>query len=228
MQKPISSLMAVSALALASFASAQVQPGSLSIKGGETFTVGQVVDVSLIQTLGHNNGKYDFYYSKDNGTKWTEIIGNYQGPKEDGATVTYKWTVPNAVTTQGMFRACEMAGGECLDPAYILKSGAFSIVPVGTGLNQAGSKTGSAPSMSYATETRSLETSFELGAAQKVTLQAFDGRGRLLATLLDGRREAGIHHLSLFSNRLETVSGQVLFRLTLGGDAFTSVVNILR
>ena len=224
MKNHIPSLLAV--LSFASLASAQLQVGSLSIKGGETFTVGQVVDVSVIQTYGKNNGKYDFYFSKDNGTKWTELVGNYQGPKEDGATVTWKWTVGNTPTTQGMFRVCELAGGECTDPAYVLKSGAFTIVAAGTGLVQAGA--GAAPFLGYDAATRSLNAAFDLAVAQDATVRAYDAGGRLLATLLEGRQEAGSHRYSLFSNRLEAVAGPVIFKLTLGREEFSRVVDALR
>jgi hypothetical protein len=217
----------IAALSMASLAAAQLQQGSLSIKGGESFKVGQIVPVTFIQTLGHTNGTFDFYYSKDNGTKWTEIIGNWQGPKEDGATITYQWTVPNAVTAQGQFRTCEMAGGECLDPTYILKSGTFSIVSA-TGINQAGAASAAGPSLSFDAATRSLDASFTLGSAEKVTLQVFDAGGQVMATLLDGRQEAGAHHLSLFSNAMEAASGHLMFKLTLGGETYTRVLNLLR
>ncbi|MDB5051245.1 MAG: hypothetical protein JWO30_4316 [Fibrobacteres bacterium] len=215
-------------LSIASLAAAHLEQGSLSIHGGETFTVGQIVKVTLVQTVGHNNGKYDFYFSKNNGTAWTEIIGNFQGPKEDGATVTYNWTVPNSVTAQGMFRACQLAGGECTDPIYILKSGAFTVVAAGTGIGAVGTASATAPSMTYSPETRSLETSFELSSAEKVTLQVFDARGQVLATLLDGSQEAGVHHLSLFSNALDAASGHLMFKLTVGGETYTRLFNTLR
>jgi hypothetical protein len=207
------------------FATAQLKQGSLSIKGGETFKVGQVVQVTFTQLVG-NNGLYDFYWSKDGGVKWTETVGNWQGPKGDNALVTYPWTVPNAVSTTVQFRACQMAGGHCTDPAYILKSPNFTITATSGVLAPAGHAP--APSIRYDAATRSLEAAFELAKAEPVSLQVIDAGGRVVATLAEGRREAGFLRVSVFSNRLENASGRFLLKLDLGAESFTQPWNGVR
>jgi hypothetical protein len=213
-------------ISAAGLASAHLQQGSLSIKGGETFHVGEVVTVTLIQTVGHNNGKYDFYYSKDGGSKWTEIIGNWQGPKEDGATVTYKWTVPNQPSTTAQFRACQLAGGECVDPIYILKSGNFTITNA-TGIVEMQARSGE-PSLRFDPATHALQADFDLARAEDVSLQVLDAAGHEVATLLQGRQEAGSHRVSVFSNRLENASGHLLLNLTMGSESYTQAWNAAR
>ncbi len=215
-------------LVAGTLASAHLEQGSLSIKGGENFKIGDVVKVSLVQTVGHNNGKYDFYYSTNSGTNWTEIVGGFQGPKADGDTVKYNWTVPNKPSTTAQFRACQLAGGECTDPIYILKSPNFTISTTGgTGIRGIASRA-SAPSLAYDALTRSLDASFELAGSERVSLQILDARGEVVATLVDGRREAGFHRVSVFSNRLEGVSGHFVLKLTLGSESFTQAFNGLR
>ncbi|MDB5104034.1 MAG: hypothetical protein JWP91_1723 [Fibrobacteres bacterium] len=207
----------------ASLASAHLKAGSLSIKGGETFTVGQKVPVTFVQSIGHNSGLYDFYFSKDAGATYSEFAAHFQGPKADGDTVKYTWTVPNSVTTKGVYRVCQLAGGECTDADYILKSGNFTIVAA-TGVN--GERAAAAaPAMRFDAGTRNLEVSFALAGAEKVSLQAFDANGQAIATLLDGNQEAGSHSLSLFSNRLQSASGHLLFKLTIGKESFTQAWN---
>ena len=165
-------------------------------------------------------------FSKDGGTKWTEIVGGFQGPKADGDTVKYNWTVPNSVTTTGQFRACQLAGGECVDPIYILKSGDFTITTTSGILSQG--LAASAPSLQYDVITRSIETSFALAAAEKVSLQVLDARGQVVATLLDGRQDAGFHRMAVFSNQLEGVTGHFVLKLTLASRSFTQSWNVLR
>jgi hypothetical protein len=203
-------------------AKAQLKSGSLSIKGGETFTVGQKVSVTLVQVkagTGTRAGKYDFYFSGNGGTSWKEMIGNWQGPTGDNATVTWEWNITQAPTTTGIFRACLLSGGECTDPTYTLKSEAFTIVAQGTPvLPLAGSAAGR---LDFDAATGSFAVAFSLESPAHATLQAFDSRGRLLATLLDADQAAGDHALSLFSNRLGSMHGAVAFKLAWGGSSLT-------
>lgn len=203
-------------------ANAQLKAGSLSIKGGETFAVGQKVNVTLVQVkagTGTRAGKYDFYFSGNGGTSWKEMIGNWQGPTGDNATVTWEWNITQAPTTTGIFRACLLSGGECTDPTYTLKSEPFTIVAQGSAVLP-----GSSPStgkLDFDAATGSFAVAFSLPAASRVSLQAFDSQGRLLATLLDAEQAAGEHALSLFSNRLGSMHGAVAFKLTWGGASLT-------
>lgn len=73
-----------------------------------------------------------------------------------------------------------------------------------------------APTMRFEPSQGSLEVTFGMDDAARVSLLAFDTQGKLLATLLDGTQGAGFHHLSLFSNRLQGQSGKVVFQLRSG------------
>jgi hypothetical protein len=202
-------------------ARAQLKAGSLSIKGGETFTVGQKVSVTLVQTkagTGTRSGKYDFYFSGDGGTSWHEMVGNWQGPTGDNATVTWEWNVTQAPTTTGQFRACLLSGGECTDPTYTLKSGNFTITNA-TALAPMRSEAGG--KLEWDAATGSMAIGFSMAEAGRVSLRAFDSQGRLLAVLLEAEQAAGDHALSLFSHRIQTMHGSVVFALSWGGASMT-------
>src|SRR5688500_16281874 len=120
---------AVAILGLALAAEAHLVAGSLSIKGGETFSAGSTVNVKWRQNVGHD-GKYDFKFSKDGGTTWVTIDEEKQMPTAAGE-ITYVWTVPNESTTQGQFRVCQL-GDEgtqkpCNSDTYMLKSPNFTV-----------------------------------------------------------------------------------------------------
>lgn len=208
------------AIALCAFAAqAQLKAGSLSIKGGETFTVGQKVTVTLTQTkagTGTRAGKYDFYFSGNGGSTWKEMVGNWQGPTTDNATVSWDWNITQSPTTTGVFRACLLSGGECTDPTYTLKSDNFTIV-ASTALSSKAAD--AAGKLGFDAATGAMAIGFSLAEPSRVTLQAFDAQGRVLAVLLDGEHAAGDHSLSLFSNRLQAMHGSVVFKLTWGGAA---------
>lgn len=85
-----------------------------------------------------------------------------------------------------------------------------------------------APSMRFEPSQGSLEVTFGMDESSHVTLQAFDTRGKLLATLVDGTQAAGFHHLSLFSNRLQGHSGKVVFQLRSGNTVLAESRSLAR
>jgi hypothetical protein len=209
---PILTALALTALCAAG-ASAELKAGSLSIKGGETLVVGDKVTVSFVQTLGRD-GKYDFYFSKNGGASWSEFATRWQGPTGDGDTVKHLWTVPNAPTTMAQWRACQLAGGECTNNDYILKSGVFTIAAVGSAVR--GLPGAAGMSLEFDPASRGITAAFTLAAAGRVTLEAFDSQGRLLAALIDGEKPAGTYALPLSPDRLRAVRGATAFRLACG------------
>ncbi len=202
--------------------SAHLKAGSLSIKGGETFSVGESVPVSLVQNIGHNNGKYDFYYSVNAGTAWTEIVGNFQGPKGDGDTIKYIWVVPSISGSTVQFRACQLAGGECLDNTYILKSGNFTVVAAGTSIADNASHAAK-PSIQYKSASGNINVTFAIVSSEQISFKVYDMNGALLATLLDEPKNAGQYSFSLFSNSLQSFSGPLVFKLMIGSKITTQV-----
>lgn len=72
------------------------------------------------------------------------------------------------------------------------------------------------PAMRFDAAAGSLEVTFGIEEAARLSLQAYDSQGKLLAVLLDGNQPPGFHHLSLFSNRLQGYQGHVVFQLRSG------------
>ncbi len=70
-----------------------------------------------------------------------------------------------------------------------------------------------APAMRFDADAGSLEVTFGIEEAARLSLSAFDSQGKLLAILLDENQGSGFHHLSLFSNRLQGYQGHVVFQL---------------
>jgi hypothetical protein len=202
----------------AGLAAAHLMDGSLSVKGGETFAPNQVVPLKWNVTVLHD-GKMDIDFSKNGGTSWTSIRAGYQATSGDN---TFNWTVPNESTIQGKVRVCLGAGSSCTDvkvsspssAAYALVSPVFTISGT-SAISPAAAK--GAFSLDYSPATRNVAVSFALAESGPVLLQAFDTRGRLLATLLQGDFAAGSHTLSLFSDRLET-AGALIFKLKAGSQ----------
>lgn len=80
-----------------------------------------------------------------------------------------------------------------------------------------------APALRFDAGSGSVEVTFGIEEAARISLRAFDTRGKVLAVLLDGRREAGFHHLSFFSNRLQGYRGRVVFQLRAGNAVLAEI-----
>ena len=208
-------------LVSASMASAHLQEGSLTPKGGETLVFGSKVEISWTQNTGHD-GLYDLYYSRNGGSSWTEFVGHWQGPKTDNTKVTYSWTVPSQATTQGQLRVCQLAGGECTERIYMLRSTNFSVAASSSVLPRAGVLQ---TALSYTGATGNLDVAFEMESAGEALIEAFDAQGKVVATLFKGTRDAGVHRMSFFSNTLASARGPLVFRLTAGGKPFSQYWN---
>lgn len=74
-----------------------------------------------------------------------------------------------------------------------------------------------APFMRFDPDAGNLDVTFGIDQAARISLQAFDTQGKLLAILLDVNEGSGFHQLSLFSNRLQGYKGHVVFQLRAGG-----------
>jgi hypothetical protein len=212
--------MGFAVLVAAGMAGAHLVDGSLSIKGGETFTPGQSVSLKWNISVLHGD-KIDLHYSKDGGTTWTSMSTTHKAVSGDN---TFKWTVPNEPTTKAKVRVCQGAGSPCADvkvsspstPAYALVSPVFTI-SAGTGVLRTAANA-SGFSIDFRPEAHNVDASFGVSETQQVVLQAFDTQGRMLATLVDGSFAAGSHKLSLFSERLDASSGSLVFKLKIGNQ----------
>lgn len=204
----------------AGLSQAHLIDGSLEPKGGESLVVGQIVSIAWTVEQNHGRG-IDIAFSKDGGATWKDIKTGYSDTETDNV---FKWTVPaDAVTAGGKLRVCQ--SGPCTDKQNVTKaegnsspwylvSNAFA-VQASSGIAR-GSETGNGLSLDFRPETRSVEVAFAADAGDRILLQAFDARGRLVATLIDGRFAAGPHKVSVFSNRLGSASGSLMFKLRVG------------
>lgn len=212
-------------LTAAGLAGAHLGETSLSIKGGENFAPNQSVAIKWSVNVLHEGSDIDL--SVNGGTSWTTLKEDF---KETSGTNTYNWTVTAAATQTARIRICQhqsktTAGCRSQDvnnaPTnpingnYILVSPAFTISGT-SGLGQSAAQQG-AFALDFFPATRNVNVSFVLAESGPVLLQAFDSRGRLIATLVERDFAAGSHKLSLFSNRLD-ISGALLFKLTAGAQ----------
>ncbi|MEO6096632.1 MAG: hypothetical protein ABIW76_13410 [Fibrobacteria bacterium] len=70
-----------------------------------------------------------------------------------------------------------------------------------------------APFMRFDAAAGNLDVTFGIDQGARITLEAYDVQGKLLAILLDRNQGAGFHHLSLFSNQMQGYKGHMTFRL---------------
>lgn len=218
-----SKIFLLATLTCASLATAQMKQETLVPKGGEIFQVGTAMNIEWMGTKPIQ--KYDIYLSKDGGKTWPTsgefVAGDSIRSSADGKFV-YRWTPPaSAATTQGRLRICQMSGGggHCTVPGTytIISPGNFTIT-TSSEVQASGMSNGT--SLAYRTESRSVDIAFFLKESRNVSLEAFDAQGKLVATLLDGRKQPGSHRFSVFSNRLPS-AGSLVFKLRLGDEVIT-------
>ena len=198
--------------------------GSLSPMGGETLAAGETVTISWSVETPHQKG-FDLALSKDGG----KIFSNFKvGSPDTENKDTFKWTVPNEVTTMAKLRVCQ--SGPCSDamnaskpggnnsPWYLV-SGIFTI-QAAAGITTPSSSSNPL-SLDFNPSTHNLDAAFTLTETTPVSLQAFDTQGRLAATLLQGTYASGTHNLSVFSNQLGASSGSLVFKLQVGNQVKT-------
>ena len=85
-----------------------------------------------------------------------------------------------------------------------------------------------APTLRYDANEGSLEVTFGIEEAARVSLVAFDAQGKVLATLLDGEQSSGYHHLSFFSNQLQGKDHRVIFQLRAGNSVLAEARPVVR
>lgn len=212
-------------LALAGLAGAHLFTDGLAPAGGAVMKIGDSFTITWKVQFVHNKGT-DIALSTDGGNTWTDIKKGYS---EVSGANSFKWTVAGPATTTAKIRICEQADSpkpctdadKVSDPTsgtgghYVLVTPAFTISEAGSAVK---GSAGAAPfSLDYRAASRSVDVAFTLGEARDVSLQAFDPQGRLVATLVQGRFEAGAHRFSAFSNRIAS-AGALVFKLNLGGE----------
>ncbi len=164
--------------------------------GGEVLAAGSNFTVKW--TADDHDCVYNLYFSPDSGKTWVNIVQNL--PK---ATRQHIWTMPAPSTTKGMVRVFQdNATGSDMEG----KSKVFTIQG-NTGIKGAESVAGN---ITLRSQSGNLDLGFELVRPAKVTFAAYNAQGKLMVLLTEGRREAGPHRLSIFSNRLPSAGPLVL------------------
>ncbi len=219
-------------LSAVGIAGAHLDGSGMKPAGGETFTVGTATKITW-KVVNLHDGKMNIDFSADNGSTW-KIVKAYTA--SGTGTQEFNWT-PDAVTEHGKIRICQTAGAAaCTDAQntsnptsaapYILVTPSFSVSGtsgIAKNVEQAGKDF-----FEFHPDTRDLDVSFNLAEAKDVLLQAFDAQGHLIATVLEGKQGAGMHKLSVFSNKLNSVSGVLVFKLKAGNEVRTQSWNTAR
>jgi len=199
-------------LLAAAAALGHLQPGSLSSPAaGRSYPAGSQVKITWVQAEYHY-GKYALAFSRNGGSTW-EPIATWTGPSGDEVTVNYAWTVPDAPGPAARVRVCQIEN--CGEADYVVQSGLFTIAPAAPIRPVAARHP---PILRFSAPEGRLEASFDLERPGRVTLEAFDSRGCLVAALIEGAHSAGRHAYALSSPKLlRNVS--LKFRLRVGyGD----------
>lgn len=177
--------------------------GGEKLIGGSEFTIGWEAD--------DHNCVYNLYFSADSGGNWSVIKLGL--PQE---TRSFKWTVPETDTEKAIVRVLQdNASGTDLDsksPVFSVKASA-GIVPSG----------GRAGRMDLAVRSSTLHVTVSLAGPEDVSILAFDAGGRLVATLLRERREAGFHRISVPLDRASGTGAPSLFFAARAGDEIRAI-----
>ena len=213
-------------LAAAGLAGAHLSTTGLKPTAGESVNLGSTYKVTWTSVNDHAMGT-NIDLSTDGGATWTTIRENFD---EAEGVNNFNWTVAGTATENAMIRLCQHGGTpirSCLatqktnslstplNGNYIMVTSPFKLTGSSALVQAAAGKASFA--LDFNPATRNVNVSFALAESGPVLLQAFDTRGRLMATLVERDFAAGSHTLSLFSNRLET-SGALLFKLTAGAQ----------
>lgn len=215
-------------LLAAGMANAHLMADGLKPGAGETLKKGDTYTITFKEQVNHGKNA-DIALSIDGGTTWSDIktgFGDQQGEN------SFKWTVAGATTINAKIRICQKDPNGCTNADnvsdingtkggghYILVSPAFTIAEAGSGVLAASS---AQPfSIDYHPSTRNVDVSFGLSEAREISLNVFDAQGRLMATLVQGRFEAGSHTLSVFSDKVDPSASALVFKLNLGNQVRT-------
>lgn len=224
----IKSLLSVlAAMAAAVPVCADLVVGSLKPAGGESFPLEATISIEWVASVA-GDGRYDIYYSKDGGATFpVELVGPWQGSKVDNAKNIYPWKVPAALASNQMrIRICQLSGGHCVQPGkFMMDSPANFSISASTGLSRNGAAVESGPGLDFISGQGNLSVSFSLPEAGKASLKAFDVSGNLVATVADGRLDAGTHRFEVPADP-DATQGALVFKLEVEGrEAVTRIWN---
>jgi hypothetical protein len=224
MRIPKVGLIGMAVLGAAGLAGAHLTGGSLSVKGGETFSAGQ--NVTLTWTIATAHGSpVNIDVTLDGGTTWKSLKA---GLSDAAGPATSKVDMPAEASTHAKIRVCQGAASACASvkasqpstAPYALVSNEFTI----TGTSAIAAAAARPYALGFEPGSGKLLAAFDLARAENVTLEAVDFKGRVQATLLDGAFAAGAHKFSLALPRDLASSSALIFRLRLGETVRTQAV----
>jgi len=192
--------------------------------GGETFVVGDTVNIQWHIVVQHNIENWDLYFSPDGGANWEIIALDIQSPQ-----LNYQWTVPQETTEQARIRICmDNTSGN-----YDDVSGNFSIREPLTSIQGKGDN----PQVfelypNYPNPFNpSTFISYKLSTVSDVQLTIYNPSGQRIVTLVNERQTAGIHRIQWDgrdSNDKPASSGVYFYRLKAGSFIQTRKMALLR
>lgn len=223
-------------LGAAGLASAHLEAVS-SPTAGQSFAPGSTVNLRWGVDIAHSG--QDIAFSTD-GQTWTTVATNINRSQE-----SYNWTVPDSLnSTTVRLRVCQRDGSSvqgCTNSnnsnslvstvqgqggrVYVAISPVFTVSAGTFALSSADGLMGAR--IRFDASVRSLEVAFPMEKAGRVTLQAFDTQGKLLATLLEENRSQGGHRVSIHSSALDA-SKPMVFRLQAGDQVFQQALEVGR
>jgi hypothetical protein len=222
-------------LMVAGLASAHLTDDDKALKptAGESVIIGSTYKITWTVAIHHTGGT-NIDLSTDGGTTWTTIKENFA---DVGTVNNFNWTVAGTATDNALIRICQhgtIPVKACLatektsrvdqtpNGNYVKVTSPFKLISGSTALRQ--TETDKAPFvLDFNPDTRNVNVSFALAETGPVLLQAFDARGRLIATLAQDEFTAGEHKLSLFSNALAANGGSLVFKLKAGGQIHSRI-----
>ncbi len=229
MQSTSAKSLALIVFGMAALAEAHLLPIKTP-KAEDSYTPGDTVLISWGVYMEHQT--QDIAFSTDDKT-WTPIATGL-----DSSVVTFNWVVPSTPSTKVRIRICqhdnykgtvagctdthnyhnptvgfEVAGGK-------LRTAISDNFTIATATAVVASSLGtSGPRIRVNSDLRSVEADFTLVKAERVSIQAYDMQGKLLAVLLDEHRAAGSQRVSVFATGLD-VGRAVVFKVGIGDRAY--------
>ncbi|MFC1760117.1 FlgD immunoglobulin-like domain containing protein [Candidatus Neomarinimicrobiota bacterium] len=178
-------------------------------QGGQTFFVGDTVEIKWQNIIIHNPIDWDLYFSPDGGVSWQQIELNLPITQFD-----YQWVVPNVVTDSAQIRIVQDNVGD----DYEDQSLNFTIEVKVLGISESSELPTVLNLISNFPNPFNPTTTikYDISQASQVTVIIYDMLGNEIIQLDKGVKEAGEHFLKWqgvndFGNRVS--AGTYLYRI---------------
>ncbi len=192
--------------------------------GGETFEANAVITIRWHIQIDHGPCNWDLYFSSNGGASFQAIAIDL--PKTQ---LTYDWTVPAIATQQGVIRVVQDNQN---GTPYIDDSGVFTIdVPSGvTGIQTQNLNYKLFPAYPNPFNP-STTISYSIASESSVSLEIYDGLGRLVKTLvneIEGQGKYTVTWNADCNNGEQAAGGIYIYRMKAGKYAETKKMILLK